>query len=59
MGAEVCECHLIYMLLNRRIVEMLDEFSLADMADKNWVKQMKDNFCPTDFFSIENKDLSG
>ena len=50
MGEDTCECHLIYMLLNRRIIEMLDEFSLADIADSGWMKQMKKTFCSADFY---------
>jgi Rrf2 family protein len=37
---EVCECRLFYLLLNRRISEVLNEFSLHDLADKGWLKKM-------------------
>lgn len=33
MSAEVCECRPIYELLNRRMVDVLNEYSLADLAD--------------------------
>ena len=36
MRAEGCECRLVYALINRRIVEVLEEFTLADMVDPHW-----------------------
>jgi len=37
---DVCECRLFYLLLNRRISEVLNEFSLHDLADQGWLKKM-------------------
>jgi Rrf2 family protein len=36
MRAEACECRLVYALINQRIVEVLQEFTLADMVDPHW-----------------------
>jgi Rrf2 family protein len=36
MRAEGCECRLVYALINQRIVEVLQEFTLADMVDPQW-----------------------
>jgi Rrf2 family iron-sulfur cluster assembly transcriptional regulator len=33
----VCECRPIYQILNRRITEVLNEYSLADVADAEWL----------------------
>jgi Rrf2 family protein len=40
LKADVCECRLVYTLINRRITEVLDEFTLADMLDKKWYRQI-------------------
>lgn len=37
---EVCECRLIYLLINRRITQVLNEFSLADLADRERLKKI-------------------
>jgi len=39
--SEYCECRLVYSLINRRITEVLNEFTLADMADKEWVANVR------------------
>jgi Rrf2 family protein len=36
LKADVCECRLVYSLINRRINDVLQEYSLADMLDKKW-----------------------
>jgi Rrf2 family protein len=38
--ADTCECRLVYMLINKRITDVLNECSLADMADKKRLKSM-------------------
>ena len=40
LKADTCECRLIYMLINKRIKDVLNEYSLADLADRKWVKGM-------------------
>jgi Rrf2 family protein len=37
--AEFCECRVVYALINQRIGEVLEEFSLADLADPSWMKE--------------------
>ena len=37
--ADYCECRIVYALINLRIGEVLDEFSLADLADPSWMKE--------------------
>ena len=39
LRAEFCECRLVYALINQRIGEVLDEFSLADLADPKWLHE--------------------
>jgi Rrf2 family protein len=38
LRAEYCECRVVYTMINRRIGEVLDEFSLADLADPAWLR---------------------
>lgn len=35
-----CGCRLLYMLLNQRVKEVLDNQSLADLASKGWFAEM-------------------
>jgi Rrf2 family protein len=36
--AEYCECRVVYELINRRVVEVLEEYTLADLLDPGWVR---------------------
>ena len=40
LKADVCECRLLWVLINGRIADVLNEFSLADMLDKKWYRLM-------------------
>lgn len=37
--AELCECRVVYALINLRIGEVLGEFTLADLVDPSWMKE--------------------
>ncbi|MDX2435746.1 MAG: Rrf2 family transcriptional regulator [Acidobacteriota bacterium] len=37
LRSDYCECRVVYALINQRIGEVLDEFSLADLADPKWL----------------------
>jgi Rrf2 family protein len=37
LASEVCECRPIYQLLNRRITEVLNEYSLAEVVQIGWL----------------------
>jgi Rrf2 family protein len=37
--ADFCECRIVYALINLRIGEVLEEFTLADLADPSWMKE--------------------
>ncbi len=39
LRAEFCECRLVYALINQRIGEVLNEFTLADLANPRWLKE--------------------
>ncbi len=38
LKADTCECRVVHSLLNKRIVELLDGISLADLASKEWLR---------------------
>jgi len=44
LRAEYCECRVVYALINQRIGEVLDEFSLADLADPKWLHDSAKDF---------------
>ena len=35
--SEYCECRLVYALINARIAEVLQEYTLADLLDPDWL----------------------
>ncbi len=39
LRADYCECRVVYSMINQRIGEVLDEFTLADLADPKWLKE--------------------
>lgn len=38
LRSEFCECRVVYTLINDRISQVLDEYSLADLLDPSWVR---------------------
>lgn len=36
LKSDLCECRVMYSLINQRITEVLNEFSLADMLENKW-----------------------
>jgi len=36
--AEFCECRVVYRLINTRVVEVLEEYTLSDLLDPSWVR---------------------
>ena len=40
MMADLCECRSLWRLLNHRIVEVLSEYSLQDLCEKQGLKRM-------------------
>ncbi len=39
LKSELCECRIVYALINHRILDLLRDISLADMADKDWLRR--------------------
>jgi len=44
LRSDFCECRVVYALINQRIGEVLDEFSLADLADPTWLHETANAF---------------
>ena len=40
LRCDFCECRPVYVLMNRRISEVLNGFTLAQMLDPRWVRSM-------------------
>jgi Rrf2 family protein len=38
--AEYCECRVVYALINRRIQEVLREYTLKDLLDPSWLQHV-------------------
>jgi len=39
--SEFCDCMPLWELVNRRIVEVLDAYSLADLLDRDWLSKIR------------------
>lgn len=44
--AQRCECRWVYLLINSRIVDVLEHISLADLADRGRLESIVDEFYP-------------
>ena len=44
--ADRCECRWVYLLINSRVVDVLDHISLADLADRSRLENIVDEFYP-------------
>ena len=36
--SDFCECRVVYRLINNRVVEVMQEYTLADLLDPSWVR---------------------
>jgi len=41
LHSEFCNCRGLWALINHRITQVLNEYSLADILDKNWPKKVQ------------------
>ena len=37
LKAEFCECRIVYALINQRVAQVLDDFTLEDLLDPSWI----------------------
>jgi Rrf2 family protein len=54
---DYCECRLVYVMLNTRITQVLNEFSLADLADQDWLNKIRRGMETLDLFHPVSKTL--
>ncbi|MEZ5360337.1 MAG: Rrf2 family transcriptional regulator [Candidatus Zixiibacteriota bacterium] len=54
LNAEFCEARTIWVLVSEKIQELLEEFSLADLIDKNWMKRVREENQSSSFLIVEN-----
>lgn len=40
MMADLCECRPLYNLINNKILEAMNEFTLADLSDTKWIERI-------------------
>ena len=36
--ADYCECRVVYALINQRVADVLEEFTLEDLVDPSWIR---------------------
>ncbi len=41
LNADFCEARTIWVLISEKVQEVLDEFTLADLVDKNWMARVR------------------
>jgi len=41
--AESCECRVVYALINQRVAQVLEDFTLADLLDPSWMREQRDD----------------
>jgi Rrf2 family protein len=39
--AQFCECRVVYALINQRVAEVLEEYTLEDLVDPSWVRDQQ------------------
>ena len=39
LRADFCECRIVYALINQRIAQVLDDFTLDDLLDPSWISE--------------------
>jgi Rrf2 family protein len=57
--ADTCECRGVYMLINRRITEALDGFTLADLLDPERVRCLSAEAAETERPRAHDKHVGG
>ena len=41
LRSDICECRCLYWLINNGITQVLNECSLADLSDKEWLRKLR------------------
>jgi Rrf2 family protein len=56
MAAEFCESRLVWLLLKQRVNNLLDEYTVADMLDKNFLNEMRAELIDGEEDNVENTE---
>jgi Rrf2 family protein len=48
MKADQCECRPLYQMINKKIVDAMNEFTLADLSDHDWLRKINEELASTD-----------
>lgn len=54
MSSEFCEARLLWLLLKRRILSVLDEYTLADVVDDNFIENIRKELGGGEFAEVAN-----
>jgi Rrf2 family protein len=42
MRTDYCECRLVYALINKKVAEVLHAYTLGDLTDPGWIREIRD-----------------
>jgi Rrf2 family protein len=56
MAAEFCETRLVWLLLKKRINHVLDEYTIADILDKNSLDNIRNELAADDEGNVDNTE---
>lgn len=54
LNAEFCEARTIWVLVSEKIQEVLEEFTLADLIDKNWMTRVRAEHPASGLLAVES-----
>ena len=53
LNAEFCEARTIWALVSEKIQEVLDEYTLADLIDRDWMRQVQDDHPNSRYLKVD------
>lgn len=59
LSGEFCECRLVWLLLRERINELLDEYTISDLTDGDWLCAMREQLRAVDRFQGKGTVAAG
>ncbi|MEE9443266.1 MAG: Rrf2 family transcriptional regulator [candidate division Zixibacteria bacterium] len=62
LNAVFCETRTIWSLISDKVQEILDQYTLADLVDRDWITRIKDEYPDSPYLhlqslALENKDI--
>ena len=40
--SQFCECRIVYAMINRRVADVLEDFTLEDLVDPSWIREQEE-----------------